>query len=172
MLFLDGIIFLTLAWYVYILGLNCWTCENPSFLFLFILCIPSNNNDNVAGVVSRDKACAPLLISGGTATSCMPLCRPMREWPVPTVQGTDEVGGWKSRAVFAASALLFSFLVTFHIRFHNSFFHCPSPAGTITGSDFPIIWINFACFEVTFASVHERQSGEPDFPDSCCQLTV
>ena len=32
---------------------------------------------------------------------------------------------------------------------------------------FPVVWINFACFEVRFASVHEPQGGAPDFPDSC-----
>ena len=59
--------------------------------------------------------------------------------------------------------------VTFHVCFLDSFFHCPSPVGTITCS---VVWINFTCFEVTFASVHELQGWAPDFPDSYCQLSV
>ena len=59
--------------------------------------------------------------------------------------------------------LLFNFLVTFHVCFLDSFFHCPSPAGTIPRGIFPVVWINFAYFEVTFASVHEPQSVASDF---------
>ena len=63
---------------------------------------------------------------------------------------------------------LFSFLqlsgdVTFHVCFLDSLFHCPSPKGMIICRIFPVVWINFACFEVAFASVHEPQGRAPDF---------
>ena len=98
----------------------------------------------------------------------------MYEWQqsLATAHGADEVGGGQSRAaaVFAAKALLVSFMVSFHVCSLDSFFFL-SPAGTITRSIVPIDWINFACSELTFVSLYEPLGGAPDFPDSCFQLS-
>ena len=101
------------------------------------------------------------------------LCRPMHEWQslLHTAQMKLEEAG-QSGAVFEASALLFIFLVTIDVSFLNYFNLWPSPAGTMTRGIFKVVWMNFACFEVTFARVLEPQNQAPDFPDSCLQLSV
>ena len=101
------------------------------------------------------------------------LCRPIHEWQslLHTAQMKLEEAG-QSAPVFEASALLFIFLVTFDVSFLNYFILWPSPAGTMTRGIFWVVWMNFACFEVTFARVLEPQNKAPDLPDSCRQLSV
>ena len=101
------------------------------------------------------------------------LRRPMHEWQslLHTAQMKMEEAGQRG-AVFEASALLFIFLVTFYVSFRNDLILWPSPAGTMTRGIFKVVWMNFACFEVTFARVLEPQNKAPDLPDSCRQLSV
>lgn len=101
------------------------------------------------------------------------LCRPMHEWQslLHTAQMKLEEAG-QSWAVFEASALFFIFQVTFFISFLNYLILWPSPAGTMTRGIFWVVWMNFACFEVTFARVLEPQNKAPQLPDPCRQLSV
>ena len=62
---------------------------------------------------------------------------------VSTAHGADEVGGGQGGVVFAACAFLLSFRVRFQVCSLDDFFHCPSPAGTITRSNFQVVWIDF-----------------------------
>ena len=67
-------------------------------------------------------------------------------------------GEKRGGAFFAVIALLI-FLVTFRVSSFAYFFQCPSPAGKITRSIFPVVWINFACFEASL----NRRVGHPTF---------
>ena len=101
------------------------------------------------------------------------LWRPMHEWQSLlhmaklTLEEAEQSG-----AVFETSALLFIFLVTFYVSFLNYLILWPSPAGTMTRGIFWVVWMNFACFEVTFACVREPQNKAPDLFDSGRPLSV
>ena len=142
-------------------------------IIILIIIITSSSSSNYFQTKSRETKLVHSCQSVVLLQRLVWLRRPMHEWQslLHTAQMKLEEAR-QSGAVFEASALLFIFLVTIDVSFLNYFNLWPSPAGTMTRGIFKVVWMNFACFEVTFARVLEPQNQAPDFPDSCLQLSV
>ena len=99
------------------------------------------------------------------------LCRPMREWQSLPHMGKMRLKEGKVELFLRRTRFSSAFWWRFTFAF--SFLLSLSVSSEHDQSQiFPVIWINFACFEVMFPSVFEPQGGAPDFPDSCYWLSV